>query len=81
MAERLGFGPGANLEQSLSSRGIRLLSTVGRLPAHLVEKLLTHFTLQELFGASTAMLMEIDGIGPTRARQIRDALMRVTDDS
>ena len=46
-----------------------------------MEKLLTHFTLQELFGASTAMLMEIDGIGPTRARQIRDALMRVTDDS
>jgi DNA integrity scanning protein DisA with diadenylate cyclase activity len=27
------------------------------------------------------VLMEIDGIGPTRARQIRDALMRVTDDS
>ncbi|HMQ66975.1 MAG TPA: DNA integrity scanning diadenylate cyclase DisA [Arachnia sp.] len=81
VAERLGFGVGANLEQSLSSRGIRLLSTVGRLPAHLVDKLLTHFTLQELFGASTAMLMEIDGIGPTRARQIRDALLRVTDNS
>ncbi|MBK7822607.1 MAG: DNA integrity scanning protein DisA [Tessaracoccus sp.] len=81
VAERLGFGAGANLEQSLSSRGIRLLSTVGRLPSHLVEKLLTHFTLQELFGASTAMLLEIDGIGPTRARQIRDALLRVTDNS
>ncbi|MFT3887876.1 MAG: DNA integrity scanning diadenylate cyclase DisA [Arachnia sp.] len=81
VAERLGFGPSPNLEQALSSRGIRLLTTVGRLPVHLVEKLLAHFTLQELFGASTAMLMELDGIGPTRARQIRDALLRVTDRS
>ncbi|NHB85462.1 hypothetical protein G7085_14845 [Tessaracoccus sp. HDW20] len=52
---------------------------MGRLPASLVSKLIDAFSLQELFGASTTVLMEIDGIGPTRARQIRDALMRVSE--
>lgn len=79
VAERLGFGPGPNLEMHLETRGIRLLSSVGRLPSSLVTKLIDEFTLQELFGASVNELMQIDGIGPTRARQIRDALLRITE--
>lgn len=79
VAERLGFGPNPNLEQHLSTRGVRLLTTVGRLPASLVAKLIDGTSMQELFGASAAQLMEIDGIGPTRARQIRDALIRVSE--
>lgn len=81
VAERLGFGPNPNLEQHVETRGIRLLTTLGRLPASLVTKLITDFSLQELFGASVGVLMEIDGIGPTRARQIRDALIRVSETS
>ena len=81
VAERLGFGTGANLEQHVETRGIRLLTKVGRLPASLVTKLIDDFTLQELFGASVSVLMEIEGIGPTRARQIRDALLRITETS
>lgn len=79
VAERLGFGATPNLEQHLETRGIRLLSMVGRLPAALVTKLIDEFTLQELFGASVQTLMEIDGIGAVRARQIRDALLRITE--
>lgn len=79
VAERLGFGPNPNLEQHVETRGIRLLTTLGRLPASLVTKLIGDFSLQELFGASVGVLMEIDGIGPTRARQIRDALIRVSE--
>lgn len=79
VAERLGFGPNPNLEQHLPTRGIRLLTTVGRLPASLVSRLIDGSSLQELFGATLANLMEIDGIGPTRARQIRDALIRVSE--
>lgn len=79
VAERLGFGAGANLEQNLDSRGIRLLTSEGRLPAHLVAKLVDSYSLQELFGASASELMEIEGIGPTRARQIRDALLRISE--
>lgn len=81
VAERLGFGANANLEQSLATRGVRLLSRVGRLPAPLVAKLVAHFGLQELFGTSVAQLMELEGIGPRRARQIRDALLRITESS
>ncbi|WGT47673.1 DNA integrity scanning diadenylate cyclase DisA [Tessaracoccus lacteus] len=81
VAERLGFGQGANLEQGLESRGVRLLTDVGRLPSHLVSKLVDRYSLQELFGASVAVLMEIDGVGPMRARQIRDALLRISEGS
>lgn len=81
VAERLGFGANANLEQPLVSRGVRLLSRVGRLPAPMVSKLVDRYSLQEMFGASVSQLMEIDGIGPRRARQIRDALLRITESS
>lgn len=79
VAQRLGFGNNPNLEDSVTTRGIRLLTKVGRLPANLVSKLIEHFTLQELFGASVSELLEIEGIGQARARQIRDALVRITD--
>ncbi|MDO5678160.1 MAG: DNA integrity scanning diadenylate cyclase DisA [Propionibacteriaceae bacterium] len=81
VADRLGFGSNANLEQSLTTRGVRLLSRVGRLPSPMVDKLVERYSLQEMFGASVSQLMEIDGIGPRRARQIRDALLRITESS
>lgn len=79
VAERLGFGPNPNLEHPLNTRGIRLLTQVGRLPSPIVHKLVDQFSLQELFGASVSVLMEIEGIGSRRARQIRDALLRITE--
>ena len=57
------------------------MTDVGRLPSHLVSKLVDRFSLQELFGASVAVRMEIDGVGPMRARQIRDALLRISEGS
>mgnify|MGYP000943800755 CR=1 FL=1 len=81
VADRLGFGTNPNLEQPLETRGVRLLSRVGRLPAPMVSKLVEKYTLQEMFGSSVSHLMEIDGIGPRRARQIRDALLRITESS
>lgn len=79
VAERLGFGANPNLEQSVTTRGIRLLTRNGRLPTQLVTKLIGALGLQELLGASVATLMEIEGIGPQRARQVRDALIRITE--
>ena len=79
--DRLGFGTNPNLEQPLETRGVRLLSRVGRLPAPMVSKLVEKYTLQEMFGSSVSHLMEIDGIGPRRARQIRAALLRITESS
>lgn len=79
VAQRLGFGHNPNLEDPVTTRGIRLLTKVGRLPTTLVGKLIEHFALQELFGASVSTLMEIEGIGQARARQVRDALLRITE--
>lgn len=79
VAERLGFGDRVSLETGVRPRGVRLLTTVGRLPQVLTTKLVDQFSLQELFGASVAVLTEIDGIGEQRARIIRDALQRISD--
>ena len=79
VADRMGFGPQVFLETPLKTRGVRLLTNVGRLPNALVAKLVDRFDIQELFGASVADLLEIDGVGPARARLIRDALLRITE--
>lgn len=79
VAEHMGFGSNAYLEAPLTTRGSRLLGSVGRLPAGIVTKLVNQFSLQELFGASVAELLQLDGIGAARARQIRDALARITE--
>lgn len=79
VAERLGFGPRTSLETALHSRGIRLLTQVGRLPSGLVTRLVDQQPLHELFGTTIASLTEIEGIGPRRARMIRDALLRISE--
>lgn len=79
VAERLGFGVAPYLEASIVPRGKRLLTTVGRLPAHIVELLVPRFPVQELFALSVADLMALEGIGERRARLVRDALVRISD--
>ncbi len=79
VAERLGFGPNAYLEAPLSTRGYRVLATVGRLPSNILDLLIPGHSLQELFTSGRAQLMEIDGIGERRARLIRDALLRISE--
>ncbi|MDF1487739.1 DNA integrity scanning diadenylate cyclase DisA [Tessaracoccus caeni] len=79
VASRLGFGGNPNLEMQLTTGGRRLLLKVGHLPHSLALKLSEYFTLQELFSASPAQLMEIDGIGQQRARLVRDAMLRIAD--
>jgi diadenylate cyclase len=79
VAQRLGFGADAYLEAPLTSSGFRLLTTVGRLPRHIVDLLVPRHSLQELFAASVSDLMRFEGIGDRRARLIRDALLRISE--
>lgn len=79
VAERLGFSPRVSLETPLQSRGFRLLTQVGRLPSGLVSTLVEQHQLHELFGATITTLTDIEGIGPRRARMIRDALLRISE--
>ncbi len=79
VAERMGFGQDPFLGRPLAPRGIRLLQAVGRLPEDLALTLVDNYTLAELFGARTGELAELTGVGPTRARMVRDALARILD--
>jgi diadenylate cyclase len=83
VAVALGYPSGeAELERALSPRGYRLLAKVPRLPATVVDRLVSHFDgLQRLLGATVDDLLEIDGIGDARARTIREALSRIAESS
>ncbi|SEP60477.1 DNA integrity scanning diadenylate cyclase DisA [Microlunatus flavus] len=80
VARTIGFGPVVNLEGRVVSRGFRQVAQIGRLPAALGVRLIEHFgNLQALFGASIAELQDVEGVGESRARIIRDGLLRLAD--
>ena len=80
VAVTLGFGAGEHLDTRLCSRGYRQLAQITRLPSSLGGRLLEHFgSLQGLFGASSAELMEVEGVGEQRARMIRNGLVRLAE--
>lgn len=80
VARTIGFGPGDHLDTRLSTRGYRQLAQISRLPSSLGARLLEHFgSLQGLFGASSAELMQVEGVGEQRARMIRNGLIRLAE--
>ena len=80
VARAMGFGPVVALDGRLVSRGFRQVAQISRLPAALGVRLIEHFgSLQALFGASIAELQDVDGVGESRARVIRDGLLRLAD--
>lgn len=78
IARVLGFpGGSAILEQNVSPRGYRVLSKIPRLPYPVVENLVNTFgALSPVLNASLEELDEVEGIGETRARSIKDGLSR-----
>ncbi|CAN5511106.1 DNA integrity scanning diadenylate cyclase DisA [soil metagenome] len=75
VAEALGLG---NLDQAVRPRGGRALERVSRLPDNVKNSLLNHFgTLQKLLHASASELAEVEGVGRTRANQLRGHLDRL----
>ena len=58
----------------------RRLGVFTRLPSYLGDRLIEHFgTLQALFGASANDLQAVEGVGESRARVIRDGLVRLAE--
>ncbi len=81
VARTATFGIDA-LDASLSPRGHRLLARVPRLPGAVVDRLVEHFgNLQKLLAASVDDLQEVDGVGETRARSVREGLSRLAESS
>ncbi len=80
VARAVGF-PGQNhLDTRISARGYRQVSQINRLPPGLGSRLIEHFgSLQALFGATSTELQAVEGVGESRARIIRDGLLRLAD--
>jgi diadenylate cyclase len=80
VARAVGFASTDHLDSRLVARGYRQMAQIGRLPQALGVRLLEHFgSLQALFAASSAELQEVDGVGESRARIIRDGLLRLAE--
>jgi diadenylate cyclase len=82
VASTLGLAGGSDLDLSLTPRGERLLARVPRLPDHIAERVAAHFgDLSKILRAKVADLAEVEGVGITRAKAIKDALARITESS
>ncbi|WP_152187456.1 DNA integrity scanning diadenylate cyclase DisA [Georgenia satyanarayanai] len=84
IARALGIGgpDGQSLDDPLSPRGYRMLSRIPRLPSPVVTALVEHLgPLQKLLAASTEDLQQVDGVGPQRARSVREGLSRLAESS
>jgi diadenylate cyclase len=74
---RLLGGDSSDLDRKVTPRGYRMLGRVPRLPMVVVERLIDHFgALPAILAATTSALGDVEGVGPTRARTIRDWLRR-----
>src|SRR5438874_4223803 len=70
------------LDMSLQPRGYRLLSKIPRLPYAVIERIVQRFgNLQKIMRATIEDLDDVEGVGSTRARAIKDGLSRLAETS
>jgi len=80
VARAIGFPGQDHQDTRVAARGYRQVAQISRLPPGLGARLIEHFgSLQALFGASTTELQAVDGVGDSRARIIRDGLVRLAE--
>ena len=81
LAELLGYDRKVNtLDFPVAPRGYRVLGRVPRIPKLVVQKI-THELggLEEVLAASDDELAAVDGVGPARAKDIREGLRRLQE--
>jgi diadenylate cyclase len=70
-------GDASDLDRRVTSRGYRMLGRIPRIPMVVVERIIDHFgSLPAILEATASTLGDVEGVGPTRARAIRDWLRR-----
>ncbi len=75
-------GGTADLDTGLQPRGYRLLSKVPRLPELVIDRIVERFgSLQRVLRATIDDLDEVEGVGETRARAIKEGLSRLAETS
>ena len=71
----LGVYDPSDLDRMIQPRGVRALSLVPRLPRNVIKEITSHWeNLADLREASVEDLQQIEGIGPYRAKLIRETL-------
>jgi diadenylate cyclase len=72
----------SDMDMSLQPRGYRLLAKIPRLPESVVEHIVAHFgNLQKILRATVDDLDEVEGVGESRARAIKEGLSRLAETS
>jgi diadenylate cyclase len=72
----------SDMDMGLSPRGYRLLAKIPRLPDVVMDRIVQHFgTLQKILRATVDDLDQVDGVGETRARAIKEGLSRLAETS
>jgi diadenylate cyclase len=81
LAELLGYDRKMNtLDFPVAPRGYRVLGRIPRLPRLVVQKIIHEFGgLEEVLAASNAELEAVDGVGETRAKDIREGVRRLQE--
>ena len=76
LAELLGYDrKTSTIDFTVSPRGYRALSRIPRLPRLVVQKVVHRFgDLDAIVNATEDELASVDGVGPARAREIREGL-------
>jgi diadenylate cyclase len=81
LAELLGYDRKLNtLDFPVTPRGYRVLGRIPRIPKLVVQKIIHELGgLEEVLAASDGDLEAVDGVGPTRAKDIREGLRRLRE--
>lgn len=81
VAKAIGLATGSDpLDTAVSPHGYRLLSRLPRITDTMRDRLVAHFgTLQPMLVATIEDLQQVEGIGETRARFIRDGITRLAE--
>src|SRR6188472_4327044 len=81
LSELLGYDRKLNtLDFPVAPRGYRVLGRVPRIPKLVVQKIIHELGgLEEVLAASDADLEAVDGVGSTRAKDIREGLRRLQE--
>ncbi|MBI4728289.1 MAG: DNA integrity scanning protein DisA [Acidobacteria bacterium] len=70
------------LEQTIQPKGYRLLSKIPRLPAQVIDRIVSKFgVLPKVIAASIEDLLGVEGVGAARAASIKDGLARLAESS
>jgi diadenylate cyclase len=81
LAEMLGYDRKVStLDFPVSSRGYRVLGRIPRLPKLVVQRIIHEFGgLEEILAASDEDLEAVEGVGRTRAKDIREGVRRLQE--